>query len=385
MSIPDALSLPALRGYLDRAVDAEVNSLPRATKPFTIESPIFIQQSVFLGNTDMLNDVINSIHDLTISYLIVSFKLDQGIGSGKKVKDLLSRVSTNSDDQAQSRQNVDNLYNLALKAASSESFNPFFHELDEIVNIFSKSFDPKTIKSIKMSKEEKQGEDSKSIISGRLVEIEYNLTSGQGEFEKSVTVKVPLLVRLIPRVFPDSIVSALISATIPQSFSQRYFQYKAGEISFFKDLVFQMDILRKKEKALKQDKSGTYSSVLFKKLENDDKKYKHIFLGKTGENNINLHNATFIFDASSLKKGANDAGIKFDNYASRQRFFNNTGSMFVLGVDQAFSMVDFYIDSIVNVGGYTFNQLKKQSNKTNMDILEIVKALQAGTINSRVI
>lgn len=147
-----------------------------------------------------------------------------------------------------------------------------------------------------------------------------------------------------------------------------------------KDFILGLDRLKAQDDALRADKSNTIYDILTKRNAGFLKR-----LGKLAGivQSSNFKDATFIFDKNSLARACSDAGISFDNYSSRQKFFDSTYSMFVLGVDENFGFVDFYIDAMPKPGKYSFSHLTTAAKKKDLDIVDIIKSLSSGSANVR--
>ena len=319
-------------------------SLPEFTKPFMIESPIFIQNKIFI-ETDILDNLISTMYDLYTGYVLLAVKLDSYIEGSKKVRDVLSTVSTSSYTTA------------------SESL---YFEAKDIVNKFSNS-------NIDISTEGKEtnsvmADESRRLLSGRLIE-----TVVYSDDKKSKKISIPLYIKLNPRVFPDSIVDSIVSANIKPSIFQRWFQYKTGEISFIKDFLMQLDLVKKRSQALKHDKSNIFYDIMYE----HNKGILRRLLKLVGVNSRsqNLCNSIFLFDRYDLKKACSEIGMNFDRYVDRNKFFSKVFSMIVGSVDIQYGLVDVYINSIKEKGEYTFSQIDKTSKKGGIDIVDVMKML----------
>jgi len=315
-------------------------SLPSYTKPFTVESPIFIQQKC-LNDQDVVNDTISVIYDIYIGFIITAVKLNEVLADGRLVRDVLTKVSS-----------LESL-NKAIES---------YIDIDTIIKDFS-SLNTKPA----LEAESKLLDTNKvsNIISGKIIEISFSA----GGKEK---VTIPIFLKLNPRIVPDEIVEAVITVNIEPSLYKRWLQYKAGEIRFIKDFILQLDLTAKTKKALKHDKDNVLFDLLQKQRSGKTFLRKVFDIGS-----INIDNSIFIFDALDLKQASVKAGIDFDKFNDRQKFFNKAYAMMVVSMDYSYNTVDFYINSIKSKTEATFRQLNKKSKKDNLELTDIVKALQA--------
>jgi hypothetical protein len=85
-----------------------------------------------------------------------------------------------------------------------------------------------------------------------------NVTIKNNGQEAVIPISFRLMVNTLP---PASCVQLLSQGSVDLSFSERWFKWRAGRISFIKDLVFCQDLIREQKRTLMTDKDGVYSEI----------------------------------------------------------------------------------------------------------------------------
>ncbi len=212
---------------------------------------------------------------------------------------------------------------------------------------------------------------------GKLIEV----TLSNPEHPE-VSQTVTLLVQMMPYLVPQSVMSLMLTIGTKPSVRQRFSQFKAGEISFWRDLVFQVDQISKLQKAARDDKSGSFSDYLKDVTKKDVSRIGAIFTAVTGHDKTipssNISNAVLVISEDTAIQAKADSGVNFEDPQSRALFFKNTYSMMVFVVDQSYHQVTLYMNGISDVGVYSFDQF---STKKGFDALDIVGLLSTMSQN----
>lgn len=324
-------------------------SLPRFTKPSLIESPMFIDAS--LVDEDVLNDVVKSLYNIYIGYIMTALQMNQYVTGNRTLRDLNSIVSTDSYlSTANEGLYISNellISDFGKKKEKKNKIN-YAHEANE-----SKIIDE--VKNV-------------AISGGRIVEV--NITNPE---DTKQSFKIPLFVKFNPRFISSNIMSYVVSANFESPFMRRLMQLRAGEIKFFKDFLFQLDQIKEREKALKDDKGHALSDI----FRNQRKSFTRALFKLISFNaSQNIFNSVFIFEKDQFMQDAHNAGLNFKDYNKRQAFMNSTTALFVILVDTKYSLVEMYTHSIPSYGEYTYRSIKTIGNGDKMGIAEIMDVLQ---------
>lgn len=212
-----------------------------------------------------------------------------------------------------------------------------------------------------------------SFSSGRIIEFTFEGPHGK--------IKANIPVHMVPKVIPDEVAEQFVSLNFKLDNSKRWLQVLAGEKSFFKDYLLQLDLIKKKNDALKKDTDNTLYDML---AHSNDKaganirdKVKHFAAGAIKAQN--LANTVLIYDKQSFKQYAHNSGIKWDKASTRDEFFKKTMSFMVVLIDPIYDVSEYYWSGIDAVGQYSSKQLKAAKNKSSYDLKDIMTAFTQGT------
>ena len=196
--------------------------------------------------------------------------------------------------------------------------------------------------------------------------------------ESTYQFKAYLIVQLIPYCLKPEVVDGYIGAHFSPPVSSRWRQYKAGEISFWKDFVFSMDLIKKQSKALKKDKHGILSEMLMKQKSALAKFWLKMF-GK-GTPSHNMANTMLIVNKATFDRACRTNHINFADNNQRQKFFNKTWSMIICVVDPLYNTVDMYYNGLDVKGTYTFAMINKVGAKgqDSFDLKDVMTSFAQG-------
>ena len=188
-----------------------------------VSSRVFIQKSI--SAEPYIADILRTKQNMYMGYILTALELDTLIDGTRTVRDVLSTISTESYKD--------------IISIAQESF--IFEAKPENKGVSSKVISPEI--------------SDLNFPSGKIIELTIPTASG-GLF------KINVFLQLLPTIFPDDLVESFISLNIEPSFMQRYYQYTAGEISFWKDLLFQCDLRKERKRILKSDADDTIKDML---------------------------------------------------------------------------------------------------------------------------
>lgn len=212
-----------------------------------------------------------------------------------------------------------------------------------------------------------------SFASGRIIEFTFEGPQGK--------IKANIPVHMIPKVIPDEVAEQFVSLNFKLDNTKRWLQVLAGEKSFFKDYLLQLDLIKKKNEALKKDTGNVLYDMLShsnnKAGANIRDKAKHFAAGAIKAQN--LANTVLIYDKKSFKQYAHNSGIKWDKASSRDEFFTKTMSFMVVLIDPIYDVSEYYWSGIDAVGQYSSKQLKSAKSKGSYDLKDIMTAFTQGT------
>lgn len=339
-----------LMSVIQKADQLTATSLAHFSRANVIQSPMYISEQ--LHEEPALKNIVSNVYNIYIGYILNSLRLNKKVSGSKTVRDILATVST---DLMSSQESLVFKDSEMLSSALSGS-----------VEVQQKHITPKDLKI--------------DLPVGKVIELkldyEHKSQNKQGEDvteDKSITI--PLTVRLNPRLVPEDVINLIIDTEFKESRSNRWLRVKAGEISFIKDFIFQMDQLDKRAKALKRDKGNALADIHRHKNRSHMRfllKLASMKAGMTQQQNLAC--SVFIFDADQVQRISKKKNINLFKVNDRRRFFAHTFSLFCILVDTNYSKVHIMTNGIDDIATYTFNELKG-SNQDD-DIKDFLDAFQ---------
>lgn len=203
--------------------------------------------------------------------------------------------------------------------------------------------------------------------------------------EPSPKVTIPLFIRINPYLVDPELASYMMEATGHGILSgKRRAQLKAGEISFWKDYIFGMDIVRRTDAILKKDNDGEFADYLKSVVRKQTSQWvdAHQKLNdKAYRSSSNLANAILIFSADSVEKGRINNGIDLSKYNERQRFFGATYASMIYVIDPNHERVTLYLNGFRDVGSYSYNDFIHKKDLQGDDFMSILRSVTQGQIS----
>lgn len=336
----------------------DTQSLAAYVKPATIDSRVFIEEE--LVNADITKNIIRVSHSLYISWILTAMQISNMVTKTRSVGDMLRTVATE---------------NIATPD------DPFVEDLTPSLETFgqfgSRRFDQmlaETRNDWSIAKEEKESKEKSfdSLPAGRVVTLTLENPEVPGR-----KVDIDVTVQLSPYAVPSDAIKEFIGLNYSPSLKQRFLQWKAGEISFWSDLVFCSDLTRNRRNRAKQPGAEALAEILREQSEAMRKYGANAFSGKNARRNI--ANAIMIVDANTFKSACREYGYDFDRAADRERFFRLSFMMIIAVVDTMYSSVDLYINGIAKSKTYNFKDFEKAKSNGSNDLVSLLQAMQQGS------
>jgi len=188
------------------------------------------------------------------------------------------------------------------------------------------------------------------------------------------TMEVPVNVRLAPAVLANASVEHLLTLKKEDnSLVERYHSWRAGRISFIRDLVLCQDIIDTHRKALMNDESGTYNEII--RRANNTKKYGLLTQNPSLVSASNI----FVFSEESARNVERQLGGKLSNPRIRQKAFENTYAMILVVIDREWERVSIYHRGISASTEVNVRDIKAANKKNGgMDIADVLKSFSLG-------
>jgi hypothetical protein len=202
---------------------------------------------------------------------------------------------------------------------------------------------------------------------GKMVDVQISGEDGG-------KMSIPISIRLIANRMPEPTLVHLMSlGSNDSSFKERYHAWRAGRLSFVKDLILCQDIITAHKKALMTDKDGVYSEII-----NRVNKNKIVSM-QSGD--VSLASASNLFVISQNTAEAIEQKLygKLSNPKVREKIFNTTYAMIIVVVDPYTEKVTFYHRGIAAASTMSVGDLKVANKGSGPDVSEIMKAFMAGS------
>lgn len=207
--------------------------------------------------------------------------------------------------------------------------------------------------------------ESVSLSVGKMLEL--NLES-EGHH-----VTIPVAVRLIANtVAQESLVAILGIGATDNSLKERYYQWKAGDLRFFQDLILCQDLIDDYKQNAIKDKSGAYMAIINRGRSNA------LSAALSGKMSVGGASNIVVISETTKKNIENKYFGKMSDYKFRQRLFDNTYTMILAILDPSWDHVTFYYRGIRLGTEVKTSELKTANRNGGPDISEILKAYQLG-------
>lgn len=207
-------------------------------------------------------------------------------------------------------------------------------------------------------------DDMVNLSVGKMLDIEFN----DGEHKAVFTLAIRLLASSIQR---DLMVSTLALGAKDNSLKERWYLYRDGSISM-RELLTMKDLIAEHRNNLINDQSGFYSAVVSRRNKNT---WSAILSGKPS---LAEASTIAILDGNTAKMLEIKVGGKLDNFALRQRIFEETSLMLMAVIDQDYDMLTIYHDSIAEPTELSMSAVRTASKNNNVDVLKMLQAFKQG-------
>ena len=362
------ISLGGILQAMRNIEDATSMSLFQYTKRTTIMSRVFIEKT--LVGEDVLVPLMSNIMNIYTGLILTAMNMNQYVQGSKRVRDAMAIVATESLVQPISLQAKLDEYFLGSNARTMLS-----PQSAQLLGGTEDISDVPTATIAGMSKGESKDLDAEkiSLPSGRIINIDFGNKDPSGNV---TSVKVTMFLQLHPNFIPSDVASQFVEMNFSPSIRQRWLQYSAGEISFFKDFLLGQDQRRRRFKALRDDKSGALREM----IDNQENSLSNAWLklSQISPEKQNIANTILIFEKNNFDKACSRSGLRFNNFNDRQSFFNKTFAMIVVVIDTMYNKITMYYHSLNAYSEFTFEQIRKNSKSEAVDLSSLMKSFANG-------
>jgi len=348
-----ASTLLAIKTIINQFISAKEyiadNSLVDATKLTTVE-PLTIISKDLLNEEYMVN-VNNTLLNLFAAYYMQAVDILTKVQSVEVVK-LLDKLNPNRDASGF----------LATESHPSTALENYKYDLPKTSSL-----------ALELDKDDKKQLLANSNLAvGKLISVSIKLNDK--EVGKEITANLSVAIRLLTTILDsNSIQEIMLGSDTDKSLIERYHAWRAGRISFIKDLIFCQDLIDEVKKRSLKDESGTVEEII--RRVSNAKKY-----GALSKNpSLAVASNLFVISDKVAKELEFKLGGKLNNFRTRKKLFEDTYAMIIVVVDREWERVTFYIRNIESYTDLSFKEIKNSGSEKGPDIADILKSLQLGT------
>lgn len=342
------------KSFLQLAIELGDNpeSLSEFTQTANVRPFTLIENDILNMDEDVRNDILQAHLTLYSSWYFMASVHKLNVG-GVAVRELLNPLSTNPSIRN----------SISISAESTK--NP---ELGMTLDNFGLSTENSRVP-------EQQLMRNSNLMVGKLIDVPLSIPTNEGDRQ----VTVPVSVTLSPRTADiDFMVDLFKFINKDKSWAARYHQYRSGEIKSLLDYITAGDIIREERRLMLNDKDGTYA-------ENKARRAKGVLsTALSGQKAINVASTmTIITKRSATRLEAVLDGGKLSNYRTRQKFFEETGSMILTIVNPDRRVLTVYTRGYEEEARWSFRDIKNMGTSPGagaFDMSSTMAALMRGTL-----
>ena len=157
------------------------------------------------------------------------------------------------------------------------------------------------------------------------------------------------------------------------SVKERWYQWRSGQIEFFRDLVLCQDLIDEHKKNLMKDKEGYYDAILRRRANNAASSILSQNASVATASNI------VVVSADTITKLELSINGSIKNFKVRQKIFETTYLMLMAVVDKQWERVTFYHRGIPDATTVRLADMKIANKNTGPNVLDILNAFKAGS------
>lgn len=169
------------------------------------------------------------------------------------------------------------------------------------------------------------------------------------------------------------VVNLLTLTDHTNTFSERRLKVKAGQLKFWKDLVFCNDLIEQARKNRFKDKTGYYRRMM-------DRRSSNWLSGLLSfDMSINNASAIMVVEQDTVDSLAAEMGGDFDEFAVRKQVFDDTLTVYIAVVDTRFNQITIYTRGMDEYTTLQVSDLKGKGGKGGNNVDDIIRAYTSGS------
>lgn len=338
-------SVSELMSTIDDLKDRGITSLSQYAKSTLITSRVYIEDE--LSSEDITPKLLKLLSSIYSGMIMCSVGLNNIVAGGRTVRSMMSAIAT------ENQKSMSDLLG---------GFGDATPSLESKENVFSAS--EKDLKS-----------ESQRLFTGHLLEMNVPTPDGK-------SFPLYFYVQLLPNVIPQVVMQQFLETHTSPPMTLRWAMWKAGEISFWKDFVFEVDRVNKRKKALKADKDGILREVEDHRAKMLKKKMANYRNKEQMARQRNLCNSIVICTKRTIDNVCKDLGINLKSFSQRQALIEDMFAIILVVVDTNYGTVDMYMNGIEGRGEYNAKMIDSatKSGGNSLDMKELLALISAGSM-----
>lgn len=329
-----------------------------ATQSIRVEPFILVDARV--ARLPYIKDVMNTAQRIFTSYYLMSVAADNTV-NGVRVSKYLDKFAPDRDLNAATQEFLSTeSYQFGLpfvgEVCGMERYSHYSAESDDSKKSGS-TFDRKVVQEIA------------NLAVGQIVDVK--ITDG------SNSATVPVQIRLRPiGMDPVVIREVLALGGENQSQSARWRRWKVGELSLFRDLLFNQDQIDRYRRAAMKDTSGYFRKVHARQ----NKSLIATFMSDTPS--IGAASSIAVVSKETVRELEDQITGRLADFEARQRIFDDSLLMLLFVIDEDHEVVTLYTRDMDDSAVYSIKDLKGKSDD-KADLTDIMRSFLEGRIPGR--
>ena len=208
-----------------------------------------------------------------------------------------------------------------------------------------------------------------NLAVGKLLEVNFERDGNRA------TVQVQMRLLTID-ADQKSFVKILTAGGDQNSFKERWYRFKAGELRFVQDLIFCQDLIKEARKSRHDDKTGFYQHMMRQMANNEASGVI------SGKGSLSKSSAIMIITEETAKQIELEVGGRLSNFKLREQLMNACGTMLLFVIDRKWKMATIYHQSITTPSEMSVAEMKRANKSSGADVEDILRAYTAGSAPS---
>ena len=208
-----------------------------------------------------------------------------------------------------------------------------------------------------------------NLAVGKLLEVNFERDGNRA------TVQVQMRLLTID-ADQKSFVKILTAGGDQNTFKERWYRFKAGELRFVQDLIFCQDLIKEARKSRHDDKTGFYQHMMRQMANNEASGVI------SGKGSLSKSSAIMIITEETAKQIELEVGGRLSNFKLREQLMNACGTMLLFVIDRKWKMATIYHQSITTPSEMSVAEMKRANKSSGADVEDILRAYTAGSAPS---